>query len=65
MSKTSVAADRPIRRLGFSQQMSRWDVKFSPYLYISPFFLIFAVTGLFPLLYNRLRLGPRVEPHRG
>ncbi len=52
MSKTSVAADRPIRRLGFSQQMSRWDVKFSPYLYISPFFLIFAVTGLFPLLYT-------------
>ncbi|MGC5166973.1 carbohydrate ABC transporter permease [Luteimicrobium sp. DT211] len=40
------------RRLGFSQRMSRWDVKVSPYLYISPFFIIFAITGLFPLLYT-------------
>jgi len=27
-------------------------VKVSPYLYISPFFLIFAITGLFPLVYT-------------
>ena len=30
----------------------RLDVKLSPYLYISPFFLLFALTGLFPLLYT-------------
>ncbi len=41
-----------MRRLAFSQQLSRWDVKLSPYLYISPFFLLFALTGLFPLLYT-------------
>ncbi|NUT71399.1 carbohydrate ABC transporter permease [Pseudarthrobacter sp. C4D7] len=41
-----------VRRLAFSQQVSRWDVKLSPYLYISPFFLLFAVTGLFPLVYT-------------
>ncbi|MFC8600447.1 carbohydrate ABC transporter permease [Isoptericola sp. NPDC057191] len=40
------------RRLGFSQRLGRWDVKVSPYLYISPFFVIFAVTGLFPLAYT-------------
>ncbi|GMA25030.1 sugar ABC transporter permease [Luteimicrobium album] len=40
------------RRVGFSQRLSRWDVKVSPYLYISPFFIIFAITGLFPLLYT-------------
>lgn len=51
MSKR-VAADRPVRRIGFGQRMNRWDVKISPYLYVSPFFLIFAVTGLFPLLYT-------------
>ncbi len=34
------------------QRLSRWDVKVSPYLYISPFFLLFAVFGLFPLLYT-------------
>nr|WP_192498756.1 sugar ABC transporter permease [Ornithinimicrobium pratense] len=28
------------------------DVRFSPYLYIAPFFVLFAVTGLFPLLYT-------------
>lgn len=41
-----------VRRLAFSQQVSRWDVKLSPYLYISPFFVLFAVTGLFPLVYT-------------
>ncbi len=32
--------------------MSRWDVKLSPYLYISPFFVLFLVVGLFPLVYT-------------
>ncbi len=43
---------RPPRRVGFSQTLSRWDVKVSPYLYISPFFILFLVTGLFPILYT-------------
>ncbi|OAE00241.1 sugar ABC transporter permease [Arthrobacter sp. OY3WO11] len=41
-----------VRRLAFSQQVSKWDVKLSPYLYISPFFILFTVTGLFPLVYT-------------
>lgn len=41
-----------VRRLAFSQQVSKWDVRLSPYLYISPFFLLFAITGLFPLVYT-------------
>lgn len=45
-------APREPRRLGFSQKLSKWDVKVSPYLYISPFFLLFALTGLFPLIYT-------------
>ncbi len=40
------------RRIAFRQQLSHWDVKVSPYLYISPFFLLFLVVGLFPLLYT-------------
>ena len=43
---------KSVRRLAFSQQLSRWDVRVSPYLYISPFYLLFALTGLFPLLYT-------------
>ena len=42
----------PPRRIGFRQTLGRWDVKVSPYLYISPFFVVFAITGLFPLLYT-------------
>ncbi|WP_243758903.1 carbohydrate ABC transporter permease [Actinotalea soli] len=32
--------------------MSRWDVKVSPYLYISPFFISFAIFGIFPIAFN-------------
>lgn len=46
------AGTKGVRRLAFSQQVSRWDVKLSPYLYISPFFILFAVTGVFPLVYT-------------
>lgn len=30
----------------------RIDSKYSPYLYISPFFILFAIVGLFPLVYT-------------
>lgn len=43
---------RPVRVISFSQRLSRWDVRISPYLYISPFFLVFAVVGLFPIAYT-------------
>ena len=44
--------ERSVRRIALSQTLSRWDVRVSPYLYISPFFILFAITGLFPLLYT-------------
>ncbi len=43
-------AGRP--RLTARQRLSHWDVRLSPYLYISPFFLLFLVVGLFPLVYT-------------
>jgi len=30
----------------------RWDTRFAPYAYVAPYFLIFGVFGLFPLLYT-------------
>ncbi len=51
-SDTTGKTERQIRRIAFSQTLSRWDVKYSPYLYISPFFILFAIVGLFPLLYT-------------
>jgi cellobiose transport system permease protein len=42
---------RPIRS-PFRQRLSKADQKASPYLYIAPFFLLFGVVGLFPLLYT-------------
>ncbi|HJE51205.1 MAG TPA: sugar ABC transporter permease [Tessaracoccus flavescens] len=43
----SATAPRTLR-----QKLSRLDVKLSPYLYISPFFILFAIVGLYPLLYT-------------
>jgi cellobiose transport system permease protein len=43
---------REPRRIAFRQTLSRWDVKVSPYLYISPFFVLFLLVGLFPLVYT-------------
>ncbi len=33
-------------------RLGRLDVTVSPYLYIAPFFIAFAITGLYPLLYT-------------
>ncbi|MFJ8896367.1 carbohydrate ABC transporter permease [Leifsonia sp. NPDC102414] len=40
------------RALTFGQKVSRFDVKASPYLYIAPFFILFGLVGLFPLVYT-------------
>src|SRR5688500_9880509 len=45
--KTDAASKRPWRH-----RVSRFDQNASPYLYISPFFLLFGLVGLFPLLYT-------------
>ncbi|MDP9027665.1 MAG: sugar ABC transporter permease [Actinomycetota bacterium] len=50
---TSAATSvRSPRRIAFGSRLSRWDFKLSPYLYISPFFILFAIVGLFPLVYT-------------
>ncbi|WP_122818760.1 carbohydrate ABC transporter permease [Nocardioides pantholopis] len=47
------AETRPRRpRLTARQRLARWDVRLSPYLYISPFFVLFALVGIFPLVYT-------------
>jgi cellobiose transport system permease protein len=51
-TSTARTKQRTPRRIAFSQKLGRWDIKFSPYLYISPFFLLFLVVGVFPLLYT-------------
>lgn len=40
------------KRIGFGTKLSSWDLKVSPYLYISPFFLLFVIVGLFPIGYT-------------
>jgi cellobiose transport system permease protein len=40
------------RRLIRRQRRSRWDLKLSPYLYVSPFFVLFGLVGLYPLIYT-------------
>ena len=50
----SPAPERRTRVLSFSQKLSRWDLKFSPYLYISPFFILFAIVGIFPIVFTAI-----------
>ena len=45
-------APKPSPSLARSAFWSRLDVKSAPYLYIAPFFLLFALVGMFPLLYT-------------
>ena len=42
----------PATRSAWAHRLSRIDVRYSPYLYISPFFIVFAIVGLYPLLYT-------------
>lgn len=51
--KRPAPAAEPLKiKPNFRQRLSVWDVKASPYLYISPFFLLFGLVGLFPLVYT-------------
>jgi cellobiose transport system permease protein len=40
------------RRSATRRRLRRVDTKVSPYLYIAPFFVLFAIFGIFPLLYT-------------
>jgi cellobiose transport system permease protein len=53
-SQTAAAKRQPTRaeRPVWRQRLSKADYKGSPYLYIAPFFLLFALVGLFPLVYT-------------
>ncbi|QUQ65262.1 sugar ABC transporter permease [Kutzneria sp. CA-103260] len=54
MTLTQLPVRRPRDTPAVARQ-ARWarlDLKVSPYLYIAPFFVLFAVVGLFPLLYT-------------
>jgi len=49
-SATAASAVRPRSRL--RARVRRLDGKVSPYLYVAPFFVIFGVFGVFPLVYT-------------
>jgi len=49
-SKERVRLDES--QLTWRQRRGQWDVKYSPYLYVIPFFIVFGVTGLFPIIYT-------------
>ncbi len=47
-TSTTPAPRRPVG----GSRFATWDYKYSPYLYVFPFFVVFAVVGLVPLLYT-------------
>ena len=54
MSDGAAAAPTRVaqRRSATRRRLRRVDTKVSPYLYIAPFFILFAIFGIFPLLYT-------------
>lgn len=48
----STPVSPPPERLTWRQRLSRLDARFSPYIFISPFFILFLITGLFPIAYT-------------
>jgi cellobiose transport system permease protein len=45
------APARPHRhRTSRGSRRARWDMKYSPYLYIAPFFVVFGIFGLYPMV---------------
>jgi cellobiose transport system permease protein len=42
----------PPPKLTWRQRLSHWDFRFSPYLYILPFFLLFGAVGVYPMVYS-------------
>ncbi|MFE9249118.1 carbohydrate ABC transporter permease [Streptomyces sp. NPDC007088] len=51
----------PSGRQAWRSRLWRFDDRFSPYAYISPFFLVFAAFGLYPLIYTGWIALHRVE----
>lgn len=49
--RSQVPADTQ-RRPAWRGRLSRWDLKYSPYLYIAPFFIVFLIVGIFPIMYT-------------
>jgi cellobiose transport system permease protein len=52
MSTTALPQDSTKTVLTFRQRLSNWDAKYAPYLYVSPFFIMFAIVGLFPIIFT-------------
>ena len=67
MSDGAAAAPQPRRsrrRSATRRRLRRVDAKVSPYLYIAPFFVLFAIFGIFPLALHGVGLADRPQPAR-
>jgi cellobiose transport system permease protein len=70
--KTRTAAGTTPPRLTWRQKHSRWDTRFSPVLYVVPFFVVFGLVGVYPMVYSAYlsffswpRFGPTHGPGVG
>lgn len=62
----AAAATQPVRRAPPARSRRQWlPRRWAPYLFISPFFIVFAVFGLFPLLFSIYLSFHRWDPASG
>ncbi|MFF7729683.1 carbohydrate ABC transporter permease [Streptomyces sp. NPDC008001] len=67
LEEAGAPVPRPPRTRGraapspWRSRLYRWDVRYSPYAFVAPFFLFFGAFGLFPLVYTGWASLHRVE----
>lgn len=49
---TNFAQQRPLALRPHRERLNEWDVRLAPYVFVSPFFILFVIVGVFPLLYT-------------
>lgn len=49
---TEDAADPALRTRRWGSRWSRWQRRAAPYLFVSPFFILFAIFGLYPIAFS-------------
>jgi multiple sugar transport system permease protein len=65
MHMQTSSALAPPSNASFATRYSRWQRRYAPYLFISPFFILFAIFGLFPTLFSLFVSFQRWDPVSG
>lgn len=64
-TKTTARVAQDGDRLTWQSHYHKWQRQFAPYLFLSPFFILYAIFGLFPLLFSAYLSFQKWNPVQG